>query len=280
MLSEKGIAAKVSDEPLAPSPNQPLRVAEYRVDSPSVRIHTVTLTGVTPPFAPATDKLVHTLTGSRYNEGLAPGSITNTLLSPYRDAGYQAASLSGLARNIVASTPSRVDVDVAATVTPGDLYHLAKLDWPGSPVLSAEDFNLDTNFKPGAVASQKSLLESLRVLEAAYHNKGYVDVAVTAEPKLDATTHTVVFNIAAIPGAQYTLKSVTPVNLNDAQKKDFDSAWKLHPGDIYNEGYVTSFLKNNTALHSFDDYSASFKTIADPDAHTIDLTVIFVRFHN
>jgi len=67
------------------------------------------------------------------------------------------------------------------------------------------------------------------------------------------------------------------VNFNDAQKKEFDTGWKLQPGDIYNESYVTSFLKNNTALRSFNGYSASFKTVADPDAHTVDLTVTFVR---
>ena len=277
MLSEKGIAAKVSEEPFAPSANQPLRVAEYRVDTPSVRVHSVTLTGVTGAFASPTAKVVASLNGSRYNEGLAPGSLTYRLLSPCRDAGYQAASLSSFTRTIASSTGTNVDVDIAATVTPGDVYTLSKLDWPGSPILSAANFNLSTNFKPGAVASQKSLLESLRVLEAAYRNKGYVDVAVTAEPKLDTATHQVSFTIAAIAGAQYTLKSVTPINLNDAQKKDFERGWILHPGDIYNEGYVTSFLKNNNALQSFNGYAASFKTVADPDAHTVDLTVDFVR---
>jgi outer membrane protein insertion porin family len=277
MLAAKNIAARVSEDVLAPSASQPLRVAEYRVDSPSVRVHSITLTGVTPPFAAATDKTIHAFSGNRYNEGLSQISLPNFLLAPYRDAGYQAASLTGLTRTVVSSTASRVDVDVAATVTPGDLYHVSALDWPGSPLMSTQQFNTASTLHPGDLASRKALLESLGKLEAAYRANGYVDAVITASPVLDTAAHTVAFTVAAIPGVQYTLKSVTPLNLTDAQRKDFDRGWTMHPGDTYNEGYVTSFLKNNTALQSLNGLAASFKTVADPDAHTIDLTITFIR---
>jgi len=167
MLSDKGIAAKVSEEPLAPSPNQPLRVAEYRVDTPRVRIHSINLAGVTLPFATATDKTVRALTGKRYNEGLAPANLRSLLLAPYRDAGYQAASLTAFTRTIASSNASSVDVDVTASVTPGDVYHLSSLDWPGSPIMSAESFATSAKIHSGDIASQKVLLDSLQNLKAA-----------------------------------------------------------------------------------------------------------------
>jgi outer membrane protein assembly factor BamA len=277
MLAAKNIAAKVAEEVIAPSASQPLRLAVYRVDSPAIRVHSVTLTGVTPPFAAATDKAIHALSGSQYNESATPGSLTDLLLAPYRDAGYQAASLTGLTHTIASSTASRVDVDVTATVTAGDLYHVSALDWPGSPIMTTLQFNTASKVHPGDIASRKALLESLRNLETAYRAYGYVDAAITASPALDTAAHTVAFTVAAIPGTTYTLKSVTPLNLTDAQKKDFDRGWTMHPGDTYNESYVTSFLKNNTALQSLNGLAASFKTVADPDAHTIDLTITFIR---
>lgn len=277
MLSEKNIAAKVSEEPLAPSPAQPLRVAEFRVDSPSVQIHSVTLAGVTPPFAAATDKMVHQLTGARYNEGLSPTNISNILLAAYRDAGYQASSLDSLTRTVVSSTPSRVDIDVSATIKPGDVYLLSKLDWPGSPIMSTSDFNAAAKLHPGDVASRKALIESLGNLATAYRSKGYIDVSASALPALDTATHQVAFTIAANAGAQYTLRSISSQNLSDAQKKDFDRAWILHPGDVYNETYVTGFLKNNTALLSLAGSSLAFKTVADPDTHTVDLILTFAH---
>ena len=276
LLTAKGVTAgSISVEPVAPSPSQPLRLITFRVDKPDVRIHSVHLEGVMPPFTDPMGKLVAALTGKRYTEGLTPSSITNSLLAAYKNAGYQASSITSLTRTIAASTPTRIDVDVAATIQPGDLYRLSRFDWPGSPMMSKEAFPAEAELHPGDIASQVQLLKSLAKLQAAYRNKGYMDVVVTATPQLDTTAHTVAFTIAAIPGAQYTLSRVTPVNLSDAQRADFDRGWKLHPGDIYDEGYVTSFLKNNTALLSLAGLSASFKTVADPDAHTVDLTMTF-----
>lgn len=275
MLAEKSIAGKVEEEPVAPSSGQPLRLAEYRVVSPSVRIHAISLTGVTPPFAAATDKMVRSLAGSRYDEVLTSHSISYLLLAAYKDAGYQASLLSFLTRTVVSSTSASVQVDVAATVSPGEVYHLSTIDWSGSPLMSPQEFAASSKLHPGDVASEKALVESLGHLEAAYRGKGYIDVAVTAAPKLDTATHQAAFTVTAIPGSQYTVHSVSPGNLTDAQKKDFERGWKLRPGDVYDESYVTSFLKNNTALQSFNGYAASFKTVADTEHHTVDLFLTF-----
>jgi len=277
ILAARSIDAAIAMTPVAPSPSQPLRLIEYSVTRPDIRIHTVKLSGVTPQFAAESDKLALMLAGSRYREGLAPASLSNILLAPYRNAGYQAAAIASLTHSVASSTATRVDLDVAATVEPGELYHVSHLDWAGSPEMSAEGFAAEAELHPGDVASRKALLLSLGKLEAAFHNKGYIDAVITATPHLDAAAHTVAFTVAADPGAQYTLKSVTALNLTDAQRKDFDRAWNIPPGAVFNEGYVKSFLKNNTALLSLAQMTASFKVIADPDAHTVDLIMNFVR---
>lgn len=277
LLNDKGVDAKITFEPLAPSPSQPLRLAEFHVTQPDVRFHTLTLNGVAPPFSERLNRLTTAAPGKSYIEGLVPFSVQTAVLGVYKNAGYQASKLTSFTRKIAASSGTHVDVDVSATVEPGDLYHLSKLEWAGSAMMSAEGFAADANLHPGDVASQKALLESLGKLEAAYRNKGYIDVVVTAAPKLDTVQHQVAFAIEAIPGEQYKLRQVIPENLSAAQKADFDKAWTMHPGDIFDEGYAISFLKNNSALQSFNGYSAKFKTAADPDAHTVDLTMTFVK---
>jgi len=277
MLKEKGVDATISFEPVAPSPMQPLRLAEFRVAKPAVHIRSVAVNGGAPELSAVTDKQVHTLTGRNYNEGLIPGSLAYLLLTPYKNAGYQGSSISALTRTAAASTGTAVDVDVTATIVPGDVYRLSHLDWTGSPMMSAEAFAAEANLHPGDIASQQALLESLGKLEAAYRNKGYLDVAVTATPQLDPSSHQVAFAVAAIPGEQYKLRQVTPVNLSAAQQADFDKAWKLHPGDVFDEDYASSFLKMNSAVQSFNGYSAKFKTIADPDTHTVELIMTFIK---
>jgi outer membrane protein insertion porin family len=276
LLTAKGVTGgSISVEPVAPSSSQPLRVLDFRLTKPAVRIHSLKVDGMRPNFASAKDKLVQVLTGKAYNEGLLPKSLQNVLLTVYKNAGFQAAKVSSLTRTIASSSDTTTDVDVAVTIEEGDVYRLSKLDWAGSPMMSTEAFNAEADLHPGDVASQKTLLQSLSKLEAAYRRKGYMDVVVTSTPQLDTTAHTVTFAVAVIPGEVYKLSAVSTVNLNPTQKADFDKAWTLKPGDTYDESYVTGFLKNNSAVRSLEGLSAAFKTVADPDAHTVELILTF-----
>ncbi len=51
----------------------------------------------------------------------------------------------------------------------------------------------------------------------------------------------------------------------------------MKAGELYNPEYTATFLKNNTALRALEGYSAGFKAYADPNTHTVDLVITFVR---
>lgn len=277
LLTAKHINATVSSELIAPYPNQPLRIAEYAIGPPLIRIHSLTLNGVSAPFTPLTTRLTQTLVNTPYNEGLTQSSVQSRLLDLYKDAGYQEASLTSLTRTASASNSTTIDVDVTATIHEGDPYRLSTLNWSGSQVMSSQAFNTAAKLHPGDLASQQLLQDSLNNLDEAYRNRGYMDVIVDATPKLDTSSHQVAFTISATPGPQYHLRNLTTLNLNAAQKKDFDSTWKLRKGDIYDAGYVSSYLKNDATRHPLTNYSASFKLIEDPEEKALDLIINFTK---
>ncbi len=80
-----------------------------------------------------------------------------------------------------------------------------------------------------------------------------------------------------IPGPEYRLRELTVQGLTPAQRKEFDAAWKLDAGDVYNAGYVKSFLSNNTAFKTLSGMTASFKANEDPEAGVLDLKISFVK---
>jgi outer membrane protein assembly factor BamA len=274
MVEAKGVKGKVSAELVGAQAGRPFRMAEYRVEPPYIRVHEVNLTGVPAGFTRATDKVVHGLIGSSYNDGL-DNSLSEKILADYRNAGYQDASLTDLRSSIASTTPEKVQVDVAATIHAGEVYRISGLTWAGSPQMSSTAFTSAAKLHAGDVASQKNLRESLESLEAAYRNQGYVDVIVDAVPKLDTAAHQVAFAVSAVPGVQYKLRTLTVTGLTSMQRKDFDTAWRLNAGDVYNAGYVKSFLTNNTAVQSLLGLSAAFTVSQDPEAALIDLTVAF-----
>jgi outer membrane protein assembly factor BamA len=105
-----------------------------------------------------------------------------------------------------------------------------------------------------------------------------MDVIVNAAPKLDAAKHEVAFALSVIPGPQYKLRNLHLNGLSAMQRSDFDSTWKLHSGDLYNAGYVATFLTNNTVIRSLSNYSASFRVKEDPEAAVLDLDITFAEF--
>ena len=166
---------------------------------------------------------------------------------------------------------------LTAQLVPGEIFRVSAIQFEGNEFLSAEAFAAKAKLHAGDVASRHELLETLAPLDMAYRRKAYMDVIIRAVPAIDAAAHQVAYNVAVDPGEQYRLHEVTTNNLDAAAKTNFDRAFLLKPGDIYNLEYVINFLVKNSAVHSLDPYAASFKSYADPNTHLVDLVVNFVR---
>jgi outer membrane protein insertion porin family len=98
-----------------------------------------------------------------------------------------------------------------------------------------------------------------------------------ATPRIDDALHQVAYTITVDPGEQYRIHEVTANNLDAAARADFDRGFRMKAGELYNPDYISGFLKNNTALQALAGYSAGYKAYADPNTHTVDLVINFVR---
>jgi outer membrane protein insertion porin family len=129
---------------------------------------------------------------------------------------------------------------------------------------------------PGDLASPVTLAKAVDLIATAYHKDGYNDALVAPHPMIDKGAGRVSYTFTVTPGEIYHVRSVTPVNLSAAQQADYTRGWRLRPGDVYNPVYIATFLKQNTALRSFESCSASFKAISEPETRLVDVTVTFV----
>jgi len=276
-LAAKGADAKVTHTTIEPSTEQPMRAVEFRVERPVVRVHNIAVQGASAEMAAAIEARAQKLRGTIYNEGLTGETTQGRLLAPYNDAGYLDAKLTGVHYTTTATSGAVVDVDVTATVDEGAPYRVASIDFAGTPLARPTMLTAAAKLHPGDIASRKLLLATLEPVDVAYRRQGYMDVVVQPGPVLDHTAHTVAYTVTVIPGEQYRLRSVNATGLDPAARKDFDRGWTMKAGDLYNVEYVTSFLKNNTALQALGAYSFAYKAVADPQTHTVDLALTFVR---
>ncbi len=275
MLAEKGIAsATVTHEIVEPATDHPTRVIRFEIGAPDIRIHTVSLTGISPDMRDTLGKATAHLANAPYNEDV----IAEALLTPYRNAGYFAARISD-EHHTPNGTANTINVDVTAAIQPGDLFHVSGISFSGTPLMSSEDFMKTSKIHADDLLSLSALSQTLAPLDAAYRKNGYLDVVVNATPTLDEPTHHVAYTVTVNPGEQYHLRSVTPINLPAQKLPEFQAAFKLHPGDLYNVDYVKTFLVTMRAVQHQTALPSSYKAAADPGTHLVDLTITFEPAH-
>jgi outer membrane protein assembly factor BamA len=278
MLTGKQVAAKLSAKIYDAAPGNPTRTLEYRIESPDIRLHSFKLEGVSADRTSEIGQITSSLAGSQYNEGVRGSGIADRILDVYRNAGFLDVSLDHLSHTIATPEPGRIDVDLSATINPGEPYHVSRIDWEGSPFLSSREYSDLSKLRPGDLASQQALHASLAVIDTAYRRHGYLDVSVDAVPQLDTTAHLVGYTMAVVSGEQYHLREIQPVGLAPDSLATFDAAWKLHPSDIFDSTYLETFLKANIAQPYLQPYSVTYRIVRDPDTHLV--TLIFVFAHH
>ncbi len=277
MLAEKNVTATVVAMPFIAQPGATPTSITFSIDSPEVRVHTLTFAQASPAMQSKLDKVVKQQAGKLFEQDNTRAAITAQISEIYRNDGYLDIALLDLTHSAPQVTPTGIDLDLTATIREGEPYRLSSLIWSGSDVMSTADFNKSVKLKPEDIASQLALRQSLAPLATAYSVKGYQDARVQAPATIDQATHHVSYAIRVIPGEQYHLHSVKAVGLNDAQQKQFNAGWHLNPGDVFDATYVTSFLKQNTALRTFEGYSANYRAVSDPNTRLVDLTLTFVK---
>jgi outer membrane protein assembly factor BamA len=277
MLKEKGVAATLTHEVFEPTAERPIRVVAYRVKTPRIQIHAVRLTNVSTEFAGPIQQIAGKMVNTPFNEGIEKPTTAETLLSAYLKAGYLNAQLTGRALTPTTSSPDRIDVDLTASVEAGQLFHVGDIVWSGSPQMSTEAFAAASPMHTGDLANPVTLAKTVALLTAAYYKQGYADAIVTPGPMVDAAANRVSYTFNVVPGEVYRIRTLTPLNLTPAQQNDFKRGWTLKPGDIFNSEYISHFLEQNTALRSFEGYSAGYKAVRDPESHLVDVTVTFIK---
>jgi outer membrane protein assembly factor BamA len=276
MVAEKGVAtANIVAMPKAPGPNATPTSITFLIDTPDVRIHTLTLAQTSAAMQSKLDKVIKDQTGKSFDQDNTRSAIASLITEVYRNDGYLDATLLDLTHPAPQLSATSIDVDLTATIREGEPYRLSHLTWPGSDIMSTTDFDKQVKLKPEDVASQLALRQSLGPLARAYYTKGFQDAKVQAPAVLDPATHHVAYTVRVVPGDQYRLHSVKFNGLSEAQTKEINSAWRMKPGDFYDVTYVTEFLKQNSALQTLRGYSATYKAISEPDTHLVDLTLTF-----
>lgn len=248
----------------------------FSITSPPVQVRALRVDNVSSTAQARVAELQKAIAGSDYELGSEDGA-RKRLEDAYKDLAFLDIAVDPPAHSAPTVAPDKILVDLTATVHEGVQYHLARLELPVTSIVPAADLERAAALKPGDLATRIGLLSSAAQVNRQFVRHGFMGAKISATTTKDAAAHTVVYSLSVVPGDRFHLGSIKTVNLTAEQQKDFDAAFKLHPGDPYDEGYVANFLKQNRDLKSLNGYSATYKQAAHPETDTVDVTLTFVK---
>jgi len=276
-LKTKGIDATITHTLVPPSQYHPYPAIEFRVTDPDTVLETASLFDIPPTLVAKTLKAQDDVVKIPYNEGIAGTTLTDVLLAPARDAGYMGARLYRVDKKRK-SMPSTVYIDYSARMEAGPLYSVRALNWSPTPVLSAADFKRACALQPGKLPTPEAVAKTEAAVRSAYRAQGYLEAVASSSYKLtplNADTGAIDYTFTVDPGSVYRLRTLTVHGLGPQAQKDFDAAWTIQPGDVYNEDYLLNFLKNHPGIASLSGYIFDYDRHTTTDTHEVDLTLNF-----
>ena len=137
-------------------------------------------------------------------------------------------------------------VDVTIPVAEGLIYSWGQTDWSGMNALTSDQLNEILGIKQGDVANGLKFDKGVMAVMKAYGRQGYLNARVRPTPEFNDSAQKVTYKIDVSEGPQYRMGSLTFKGLTERDAKALRDAWKLRRGEVFDQGYLDEFFKNDS----------------------------------
>ncbi len=227
-----------------------LQSIDYNIAGVSIRIHHAEFPGASPQELPLLQAAADKLIDLEYSREFMANFIEHSILPIYRERGYLKASCALPQPDVVKPAPSDPSdnrtkptfVDVTFPLTPGFQYKLTHWDWSGNKAIPSETLEPFFHAKAGQTANTVLLDKDLRAVQELYGSRGYVVATIKGVAEFDNDAGTVAFHLVVNEGDIFHMGELEFRGIDNNLTARLRSAWKIHPGDVYDVTYLQEFL--------------------------------------
>jgi len=283
MLATRHIKGELTHQ-LVASPTSSDMIMQFHVDDPTLKIRSVQFGDALATDSEKLKDRISDLTGQAYSR-FAIEVFENEQIRPlYAAKGYLRAQIGPPQSHIKgdAGDSPGSDVEVVIPIAPGTVYSWNGATWQGNKEFSSPRLDSAVELKSGEPADGMKIEALWRNIEAAYANRGYLDVKLDAQPEFDDAAHSVSYHVNISEGIQYHMGELVVTGLSlDAEKK-LRRAWQLAPGQLFDNGYFENMLRvlAKPTLEVFEGMPVHYNECGhllrpDADKHTVDVLLDF-----
>jgi outer membrane protein insertion porin family len=283
LLSSREIKGTVTHQLMAkPAGNDMIML--FQVEGPAVKIQSLQFGD---PLASESEHLkdrMSDLKGQPYSR-YAIEVFANEQVRPlYASKGYIRTQF-GQPRLRMAGDPDDPrgsTVVVLIPISPGQAYLWNGASWQGNTTVSSATLDGVTGMKSGDVADGLKIEAAWRNVESEYGSHGYLDMKLTQQPEFNDAAHSVSYHVSIAEGPQYRMGEMIITGLSLDAEKRVRSAWKLAPGQVFDNAYFERLLnalaKPSTEIFGtipvhYDDCGHWLRP--NTDKHTVDVLLDF-----
>ena len=280
MLAKRNVKAEVKAALTSGLGPKKITAVNFTVVSPAVRVGNIQLVGISPAMQAKASLLAKGQTGNAFDTENTAIGLQHVFEAFYQDQGYAAVQVEvAQVDPFIVSTQS-VDIPYTVTVKEGGIYRLGSIDFPESALVSRADVQRALSKYPHGSGRPLDLF--LLAVHDAYHARGYLDCSIAPHPSFNEAAHIVNYNLEVVPGAQYRLTTINFEGAPDAIVARLKLAWKIAPGEPFDESYLSSFAslaqkKDKTLAKWMQTVLTTYEFKSDAATHEVKCTFHFAK---
>ena len=228
----------------------------FAIDDPLVEVGEVQIDQVSAAASSKVAGVKKRYSGGDYDAYTSALSLSQSVQEAYLDLGYLDVAVDPPTHGVPQVGPSIISVSLSTAAHEGAVYHVSKIDWPETPIVTKAAFTEASHLKSGDVASRMALMQTELAESARFSAVGYLDAKVSAKGQKDEARHEIAYTFDAVPGEQYRVASVKTPGLSAEQQAEFEKVWTLSPGQFYNAEPVRAALQKLASNKVFQGYAA------------------------
>jgi outer membrane protein insertion porin family len=280
LLTAKGVKATVKAALTSGLGPQKLTAMNFTVVSPAVRIGHIQIVGISSVMQAKASLLAGGQTGNSFDTENTTIGLQHIFEDLYQDQSYAAVQVDVTQNDPFIVSDQSVDIPYTVTIKEGGIYKLGTIDFLANALVARAE--VEKRLAKYTAASGRPLDLFLFAVRDAYHAKGYLDSSIVSRPSFNEATHIVSYSLEIAPGAQYRLASVKFDGASDAMAAKLKLAWKMAPGDVFDESYLSSFAalaqkKDKPMTKWMQTVITTYDVKVDPDTHEVNCVFHFAK---
>ncbi len=239
MLAAQGIKATVASALTSGLGPKKITAINFSVSSPAVKIGPIQLSGVSAAMQAKASVLGGSQTGNAFDTENTAAGLEHAFEDLYQDLGYAAVKVNVTQVEPPIISAQAVEIPYTVAISEGGVYKLGAINYPADALVPRAEVQKILAKYPAGSGRPLDLFQF--AVRDAYHARGFLDCSVTTRPAFNESTHIVNYGLEIVAGPAYQMGAVEFDGAPEAMALKLKNAWKLAPGAVFDESYVSGF---------------------------------------